>query len=267
MKQEQRSLGDRMKTKYEDRTRYYLPARTYTIIRIDGKAFHNFTKTCAKPFDYDLMGAIDATAVGLVKQIPGSKLAYVQSDEISILITDFDTVETEAWFGGNIQKIASVSASIATSEFRKYCTTSANFDSRVFTIADPMEVENYLVWRQKDAVTNSIQMAARAVLSHKELDKKNNSEIQEMLFREKGINWSEYPAKAKRGRIVLYKNGEWQVEAPPVFTKDKDYLRNLVPLHPDFIYAGTLQPLVAGVSAKSVDLNRGKVCCHDQKEK
>ena len=82
-------LGDRMKRDYESRTRYFLPRRTYTLIRIDGKAFHTYTRNCARPYDVDLMAAMDAAAIGVCIEAQGAQFAFVQSDEISILLTDF----------------------------------------------------------------------------------------------------------------------------------------------------------------------------------
>lgn len=210
-------IGTRMKENYENRTRYFLPRRTYTIIRLDGKAFHTFTKGFKRPFDYNLMRLMDETAIELAKQVQGVKLCYVQSDEISLVLTDFDTDQTEAWFDGNIQKMASVSASIATMAFNKALIEDtarekhgeifmpksfACFDSRVFSIADRTEVFNYLNWRQQDATRNSIQMAAQALYSHQELHGKNGSQLQEMIF-QKGINWNDYPTSAKRGRAIV----------------------------------------------------------------
>src|SRR5579871_2024133 len=102
-------LGERIKENYENRTRMSVPRRTYTIIRLDGKAFHTYTKGFARPFDQLLMNVMDRTAAKLCESIQGAKLAYVQSDEISILLTDFETEQTDAWYDGNIQKIASIS--------------------------------------------------------------------------------------------------------------------------------------------------------------
>lgn len=111
------ALGDRMKSQYEERTRIKLPRRTPTIIRIDGKAFHTYTKGLERPFDQRFVDDMDQTAIYLCENIQGAKCAYVQSDEISILLTDYDKIGTDAWFDGNIQKMASVSASMATSMF------------------------------------------------------------------------------------------------------------------------------------------------------
>jgi len=114
------SLGDRMKDDYENRTRYELPRRSYTLIRCDGKAFHSFTEGCKRPFDDRLIEAMNKTAVHLCSEITGTRLGYVQSDEISILLTDFESPKTQAWFDGNLQKIVSISASLATAAFNHY---------------------------------------------------------------------------------------------------------------------------------------------------
>lgn len=230
-------LGDRMKKYYEDRTRITLPRRTYTIIRIDGKAFHTYTRGLTHPFDNGLMDDMDETACYLCKNMQGAKFAFVQSDEISILLTDFDKIGTDAWFDGNIQKMASIAASMATSKFNQLRTLRAygnmnvdieahginafeqvlmtdvlgiklaEFDARVFTIPSDYEVENYFIWRQQDTVRNSISSVAQSLYSHKELAGKNVSQQQEMIF-QKGINWNDYAPRYKRGRFIFKQSYE-----------------------------------------------------------
>lgn len=227
------SIGDRMKDYYENRTRYFLPRRTHTIIRIDGKAFHTFTRGMAKPFDDELITNMDATAISLCNEIQGCKFAYIQSDEISLLLTDFDNLQTSALFDGNVQKIASVSASMATGFFN--CKSPwdriAFFDARVFTIPEREEVINYFIWRQQDATRNSIFSAAQTYYSHRQLEGKNTNDMQAMLL-EKGINWNDYPVGCKRGRMVVKVEGDrsyWTVDMPPIFTQDREYLNNRIP--------------------------------------
>lgn len=232
------SLGTRMKDQYESRTKSYLPRRTYTIIRLDGCHFHTLTRKCARPFDDGLIFAMQETSLGLCKEIQGAKFAYTQSDEISILLTDFETINTEAWFDGQIQKMCSVSASIATKYFNKDHPTiinqtfdnNATFDSRVFAIPDYVEVENYFIWRQQDAVRNSIQMAAQALYSQKELHEVNMAKAQDMCML-KGVNWNDYPAFKKRGTVIKRdSNGHWQPDLEiPIFTQNRDYLKNMIP--------------------------------------
>lgn len=224
------SLGDRMKRQYEDRTRYALPRRTYTILRADGKSFHTYTRQCDKPYDELFCEAMDYAARDWCSQAQGTMLGYVQSDEISILLTDFATITTDAWFDGNIQKIVSVSASIVTHAFNSFAGEhfrgAAYFDCRAFTIPDAVEVENYFIWRQQDAARNSIQGLAQFHFSPKQLHGLNVNELQELLFQEKGINWNDLLTQQKRGRTVIYKElGAWQIDNnAPMFTKDRTYL-------------------------------------------
>lgn len=261
-------LGDRMKNNYENRTRFYLPRRTYTMFRVDGKAFHSYTRGCQRPYDTDLMDAMDQTAKALCEGIQGARIAFVQSDEITVLTTDFDDKQTEAWFDGNLQKMCSLSAAMATAAFirerllqysnindMQYCLSKLKqpiFDSRVWTIPDRSEVANGFIWRQQDAIRNSISMAAQAQFSHKQLDGKSCNEMQEMLWQQKGINWSEYPDGFKNGRCVIkqttkkditfthkktkkeetikgVERKEWVVIPAPVFTQNRDWLMQFIP--------------------------------------
>ncbi|MGV9386567.1 tRNA(His) guanylyltransferase Thg1 family protein [Nonomuraea sp. NPDC003707] len=199
------ALGDRMKL-YESATRTILPRRTYSVVRVDGRAFHTFLRHADKPFDEAVMTSMDAVAEALCTEMSGAVFAFTQSDECSVLLTDFDSHGTQPWFGGVVQKIVSIAASTATVAFnRRYGIDHAyaTFDARVFTISDVVEVANYFLWRQRDCVRNSITMAAQAVFSHKELHGKTTGHMQEMLWSQHGINWNDYPAGAKRGRVCV----------------------------------------------------------------
>lgn len=219
-------LGNRMKENYENRTRYFLPRRTFTILRLDGKAFHTYTKGLKKPFDNGLSEDIDNAIIAMLPQIQGSVFAYTQSDEISILLTDFATPQTDTWFDGNIQKICSVASSIMTAEFNKKrllrigrfiddvaeeknvtniidTQDLAYFDCRAFTIPDRVEVMNYFRWRQQDCIRNSVSMVAQVNYSHKELHGKSQSMMHEMLH-QKGVNWTtDFTDEEKNGRVVI----------------------------------------------------------------
>lgn len=229
------SLGDRMKRQYEDRTRILLPRRTYTIIRLDGKAFHTYTRGLSRPYDSTFMDDMDYAAEFVCCEIQGCQFGYVQSDEVSLLLTDFENISTDAWFDGNIQKIVSVAASMMTAKFNQLraCwhlphmpSKLAMFDARVFTIPDPVEVENYFIWRQQDATRNSIQSAAQSMFSPKELHGLSCAKLQEKMWQEKGVNWNDYPEGFKRGRMVFPVE---RTQAPPVFTQEREYLSNLIP--------------------------------------
>lgn len=215
------ALGDRMKIQYENRTRYYLPRRTYTIIRIDGKAFHTYTKGLEKPYDKHFNQCMDDAAFVLLKEVQGGLFVYTQSDEISVVLQDFVEQDTQAWFDGNLQKICSVSSSIVTSIFAsvhdhpKDLFRKAFFDSRVFTIADRNEVTNYFVWRTRDCIRNSINSLGQHYFSSKELYGENTSEVQEMLHT-KGINWNDYEKRFKNGSLQN-KNGYIDIPSEGLF--------------------------------------------------
>jgi len=249
-------LSVRMKG-YEAVTKYKLLRRGYTMLRIDGKAFHTYTKGLKRPFDEGLIEDMDTTAKYLCKNIQGAVCAFVQSDEISILVTDFEKIETSAWFDNIIQKMCSVSASMATAKFnqlRMYREASkerdhsmssiaetvwgndrlksdeilnfklAMFDSRVFQLPTKTEVENYIIWRQQDTVKNSISSVAQSMFSHKELNGKSGGEKQEMMFH-KGVNWNDFDPKLKRGRMIVKEIYEKEATILLPFSVEKSSIR------------------------------------------
>lgn len=255
-------LGSRMKTQYESRASLMLPRRTWTIVRVDGKAFHSYTRKLNHPYDDDFTVDMDSAAMALCKEAQGVAFAYGQSDEYSFLFTDFAKPGTDAWFDGKLQKIDSISSSIFTAHFLKARFARgderpAYFDARAFTIPDPVEVENYFIWRQTDATRNSINMLASDNFSSRELHGKSTNERQEMLFT-KDLNWNDIPTPNKRGRVIKQVEGysmvTWEhkktkelhteevlskVWTPdldiPVFTKDRKYLQDLIPKMEDDI--------------------------------
>lgn len=112
------SLDVRMK-QYEYVTRNYLLRRTPVIIRIDGKAFHTFTRGFEKPYDLRLNEAMQRTMKYLCENVEGCVMGYTQSDEITLVLCDYKKITSQAWFNDNIQKMCSVSASLATLEFNR----------------------------------------------------------------------------------------------------------------------------------------------------
>jgi tRNA(His) 5'-end guanylyltransferase len=218
MKNEEKSkdgLGDRMKG-YENITRYHLMPRGYVLCRIDGKSFHSYLKGYQRPFDKGVMDDMDATAVFLCENVQNAKLGFVQSDEITLLLCDFDQINTSQFFNGNIQKISSVVASMATAKFNQlrvqrqfveknqwYDPTLAMFDCRCWNVPNAVEAMNVLRWRQQDCIRNSVSMVAQANFSHKQLHGKSQSDMHEMLH-QKGINWAtDFTDGEKNGRIIL----------------------------------------------------------------
>jgi tRNA(His) 5'-end guanylyltransferase len=190
-----------MKT-YEFVSRSFLTRRTPVIIRIDGKAFHTFTRSFDKPFDKLLTDSMVNAAVETAKNIQGFKVGYIQSDEASFCLLDTDNLDTESWFANNLSKMVSVSASLMTGYFIEEIKKTAFFDSRVFNIP-PREVSNYFVWRAKDWERNSLQMYARSFFSHKEMKNKKKDDIHEMLF-SIGKNWtSDIDNRSKNGTFIM----------------------------------------------------------------
>lgn len=241
------SLGDRMKG-YESITQSKLMNRTPVIIRLDGKAFHTFTRGLEKPFDAGLNLAMAATMTTLCDAIQGAMLGYTQSDEISILLQDWASFTTDGWYDYKIQKMVSVAASIATATFNDIYKhpkkdALALFDARVFNVPFE-EVTNYFIWRQQDAVRNSINSLAQAHFSHKELQTLNVSQVQDKLVLEKGINWNDVPTRFKRGVCArTVKELDLVVKTAtstiiedyeiPIFTQDRSYIESMLTFHAD----------------------------------
>ena len=251
------TLAERMK-EYEHAYRRRLPSRVYTLLRLDGKNFSTYTKSLDKPFDAQFAADMAATAKALCEEATGVAFAYTQSDEISLLLTDFATPMTQAWHGGVEAKILSLSASLATAVFNKARPdATAMFDARVLTFDDSAEVLNYFLWRQRDAIKNSISMASYAYFSHKRLICMNSEQRLSMLRDKAGIEWEGYPVWARRGQVVqrvpeagsvtftdrrtatthtkdVVRN-HWQIADAPEFNQNsKDsWIAQAIPTHPD----------------------------------
>lgn len=247
------SLGDRMK-RYESVPKLKLMRRTPVLARIDGKAFHTLTRGMDRPWDIRLQACMWSAANALCKNIQGCKMAYVQSDEISLLLTDWETFTTDAWFGNDLQKMCSVSASIATGAFLATMLTLfpekresllahkglPAFDARFWNLPKE-EVTNYFIWRQNDAIRNSVQMLARSVFSHRQCNNKSGDDLKEMLL-EKGTSWDEQKNVNRVGACVVrgtetltVDKGKGNVEKIvrnrwvldeniPVFKEDREYI-------------------------------------------
>ena len=198
------SLSDRMK-EYEAVTRFTLPRRTHTILRVDGRAFHTYLRDADKPFDMTFVRDMDSVAQALCAEITGTVFAYAQSDEISLLIRDDASVNTEPWFGGVIQKMTSVAASVATARLNQMRPSGLGlFDARVFTIPDPVEVANYFLHRQQDALRNSISMVAQAFFAPEQLHGLCGEEMQALLYTVHGVSWAnDYPTSCQDGRVCV----------------------------------------------------------------
>lgn len=244
-------LGLRMKEYYEMRSRTSLMRRCPVAIRIDGKAFHTFTRGFDKPFDEVLGNAMAKTMLYLCENIQGCVLGYTQSDEITLILIDYKKLTSDAWFDYEVQKVCSIAASMATMAFNKYFdeeyldrladTGEANaahdlsrrkgamFDARCFNIPKE-EVCNLIYWRQLDATRNSIQMVAQANFSHKELQGLNCNLLQDKLLTEKDINWNDYEVRWKRGVSCVRDADGWKIDynMPILKGEDRKYVDDLI---------------------------------------
>ena len=253
------NLGTRMKEYYEAIPKIRLMRRTPVAIRIDGKAFHTFTRGFAKPFDEVLGNAMVRTMEYLCKNIQGCVFGYQQSDEITLLLIDYQTFETDAWFDYEVQKMCSIAASMATMAFNKYfysevlkwydktiaenvfqeqesvklmktyqnaAEKGAMFDARCFNIPKE-EACNLVYWRQLDATRNSIQMVGQANFSHNELQGKSCNMIQDMLHEQRGINWNDYPIRWKRG-VAWTRHGGIDYDMPILKGENREYVETVI---------------------------------------
>ena len=247
------SLGDRMKM-YEGVTRTRLIPKLPVMLRLDGKAFHTLTRGMDKPVDKRFQAAMYATAKALCEEVQGCQLAYVQSDEITLLLVDYQTYRTQSWFDYEIMKMCSVAAGIASAHFSGcYDDKVGIFDCRAWNLPQH-EVVNALIWRQQDATRNSISSLAQSHFSPKELHGKDSVTMQDMLVLQKGVNWNDCPVPQKRGVCVVKetftvecpvgfgppghnadqldvtaKRTRWIVdENIPIFTQDRQYIEKFV---------------------------------------
>lgn len=252
------TLSEKMK-RLENEVTIKLKPKTPVIIRLDGKAFHTFTRGLDKPFDKDLSDIMQYTAMKLAEELQNVKFIYSQSDEISILLTDWDNPNTDTWYGYRVQKMTSVSASIATLAFNEKVldTTSkywslmmtkdipwedeklykekydlwkskkfnALFDSRVFNL-DKEEVSNYFLYRYKDAKRNSAQALAQSEFSQKQLAGVSCPDMIEMVKEKTGVDYNELSSLQKVG-FAIYKDedGNWLLdkEVPDIY-ENREYV-------------------------------------------
>lgn len=266
------ALGTRMKTFYEQVPKTRLVRRMPVALRIDGKSFHTFTRGFKKPFDEVLIKSMQKTMLYLCKNIQGCVFGYHQSDEVTLILIDYQKLDSSAWFDYEVQKMCSIAASMATMAFNKYfqdevrkyidgvdhisiadeeikfvdtysraIEKGAMFDARCFNIPKE-EVTNLIYWRQLDAIRNSIQMVGQSNFSHKELHGKSCDMIKDMLRKEKGINWDDFPTHQKRGSackkveqtvniagtIDTISTWEVDLEMPILKDEDREYVDKLV---------------------------------------
>jgi tRNA(His) guanylyltransferase len=207
------SLGDRIK-RYEAVSSHTLTPNSPVLIRVDGRAFHTWTKGLDKPFDIAFINAMVNAAIDTAREMQGFKLAYAQSDEATFMLDDdIDHPETQPWFGNELNKLVSISASAFTAYFAREAAWKlparmppATFDARAFNVPEA-DAPNVFVWRQKDWYRNSVQMCAQWHYSHKQLQGRKLPELHEMLH-DRGLNWADLDPVLKNGTFI---DGEFNV--------------------------------------------------------
>ena len=170
------------------------------LVRLDGRAFHTFCRNFKRPYEPKMCVAMLETTRALVSSFKPA-IGYTQSDEITLL---FPT--PQALFDGRFQKLTSVLAGFASAYFLNECRkldlgrpdAIPHFDARAWQVPSKKEAIEVFVWREDDAVKNSISMAAQAYYSHKQLMNKNSAQKHDMLH-ERGVNWNDYPVHFRRG--------------------------------------------------------------------
>ena len=213
------SLNNRMQRNYEDPARHLLTRRVPVIVRVDGRAFHTFTRQFRKPFDQRLIDAMIIAATTVAGEMQGFKLGYIQSDEASFVMTDYDNLQTDAWFGYVKAKVESITASIMTAAFARCMrlaniTTLAYFDARAFSVPTH-DVANYFLGRAKDWYRNSISMYARAHFSHAQLKGKRVHDMHEMLHGI-GRNWAtDLTDEERNGTFLVGPNCQLRSDIEP----------------------------------------------------
>jgi tRNA(His) guanylyltransferase len=202
------SLGDKFK-ELESLTDVRLMRGLPALARVDGKAFHTFTKGLDRPYDSRLSNLMVDTAKFLAQET-NALLAYTQSDEISLLwYADPTSPGSQIFFDGRVTKMVGELTALASLYFNELLPNvlpdkagrRTRFDARIFNTPSQDDSVLYFKWREKDATRNSVSMAASAYYSHKQLEGKNTSQKHDLLFAA-GVNWNNYPTFFKRGTYI-----------------------------------------------------------------
>ena len=219
-------LGDRIK-RYEAVSHQTATGRTPLMIRVDGRAFHTFTRGMDRPFDQAFISAMVSSAADVAMHMQGFKLGYVQSDEATFCITDYDRIESQGWFDYDLHKITSITAALMSVRFNHHLRTDAFpvFDCRAFSVP-ANDVVNAFLWRAKDWERNSLQMYARAHFSHKQLHGQNRQAMHDMLHAA-GKNWT-------RDLDPQLRNGTYLVAGPSMIEQRVTVLPSFDAINSEF---------------------------------
>lgn len=244
---------------------YRLTPNSYVLAHIDGRAFSHMVKKKFKlPFDDTFINMMNETAIYICKNVQGCKIAYTQSDEISLVITDFDNPNSDSFFGYRLCKMQSIIASLATGKFNqmaienlvKDCSTTEEiqavisdfkplqFDCKVWTVPTYNDAFAWLLYRQNDCIKNSKQQAAQTYIRHKELNKKVTDDQISLLKEKTGIDWeSDYDNGKKYGRLIYKENIQCTSEKYGDFIRNAFVSHNATPLERESFDALNIIPI------------------------
>lgn len=257
---------DKRMKRYEASSDIVLTRRMPVVLRFDGSHFHTFTRGFKKPFDEILIKTMQDTMLDLCKNIQGAVFGYTQSDEITIILIDYQTLESNAWFNYRLEKMCSIGSSMASrffnqhfienvelfygkrrmhnwqtqsimglsqDELRQYNIYkkryfSADFDCRAYNIPKE-DICNCVLWRQKDAAKNSVQSLAQSMYSASELKGISCENLKAKLLKEKGINWDDLPTIQRHGSACRKCNKVWDLDVDmPNIQLNREYVEKVI---------------------------------------
>ena len=241
--EENTTLKDKCR-EYQKRRDYHVDADKFIIAHIDGRSFSKMIKNkFQKPFDRDFINMMNETASYLCAMVQGVHLAYVQSDEISLLIKK-NTPESDVFFGGRLCKMQSIIASLATAKFNQLMAAKTiqnnmyeitlmdfedtedtvyspsdcvdtvlnmalcQFDCKVWDVDTANDAMAWFLFRNIDCIRNSKQQAAQTYLPHNVLLGLDSDTQIKMLLDEKGVDWNSFSGGEKSGRLIYREKEE-----------------------------------------------------------
>lgn len=233
---------------------YEINTDGYILAHIDGRSFSKMVKNkFNKPFDDSFIEMMNQTAEYLCENVQACHLAYVQSDEITLLLKK-NNPDGDVFFGGRLCKMQSIIASLATAKFNQLMTiynitknnyffTKEDTADTIYDIVDAVDVINTMplyqfdckVWdvptandamawflfRNIDCIRNSKQQAAQSYLSHKELMGLHTDDQIDLLLEKTGIDWNSYKDGEKYGRLIYKVEEEFETEIKGEIVKYK----------------------------------------------
>lgn len=228
---------------YSEISNQKLLSKVPLIININGKGFHNTTSLLDKPFDINFFNCLESTMKKLCSEIEGATIGYCFNDNIVIISRNDQNINTIPWFNNNIQKLNSISSSIATSHFTKYSTNigmqlmaEPYFYSKVYAVPNEIEALNMFIFYQQLNLLTSLNFSCYYSMLNK-FDKvkvkdiiKNLSQIDkiEMLESEFGINFNSLNSKFRFGSLCVKNENKWEVITSPIISQKQEIIKKYI---------------------------------------